>query len=244
MRVLISTIVRNRARHLLTWAEQLVALRKANPDIEFDLVAFENDSEDGTKQILSSMKPLLSKHLNNVELKVYDLGWPYFSSVKAGDRVEYLAKARNKTLEVADIMNGLASYDKIVCIEPDVTYDAKLMSEVLKSDLDIASGYSMEPPGTGVPDWIYDSWATRVQYTDSEYFGPKVSELPHCLDVASTFNCFCVYKADPFIEGVRFSGTNPLTNNWDCDTTNICFEFAKKGYDKVGMYNIPVVHHK
>jgi hypothetical protein len=112
----------------------------------------------------------------------------------------------------------------------------------LYTDFDIVSGCSVLPEGLGVKDWIYDSWATRVNEYDSEYFGPHVSELPQFLPVASTFNCFCVYKATPFAEGIRFSDINPLTQSWDCDTTNICFAFSKYGYSNIAMSNIPVLH--
>jgi len=87
-----------------------------------------------------------------------------------------------------------AHIDKVVCIEPDISYHTFDIGKLLYSDLDIASGYSFLPQGMGVADWIYDSWATRVNPEDSEYFGPHISALPDCLPVASTFNCFCVYK--------------------------------------------------
>ena len=143
---------------------------------------------------------------------------------------------------MADEIVGLEAYDNIISIEPDVTYSTVDVGTIIDSDLDIASGYSVLPQGMGVPDWIYDSWATRVNAEDSEYFGPKISELPECLPLAATFNCFCVYKAGPIADGARFSEINPKTKQWDCDTTTICIEFAKRGYDRIGMYKIPVLH--
>lgn len=242
MRCLVSTIVRNRGRHISSWANQLLQVAEYNPDVVFDLYVFENDSTDTTKQTLLAVEPLLKKKLNKVEIQITNLEWPYFHSVKAEERVKYLAEARNKTLEAADSIQKLASYDKVVCIEPDISYHTFDIGKLLYTDLDIVSGYSYLPQGMGVADWIYDSWATRVNPEDSEYFGPHISALPDCLPVASTFNCFCVYKGKPFAEGVRFSGINPRTNTWDCDTTNICFEFADRGYNKIGMYNIGVLH--
>jgi hypothetical protein len=242
MRCLISTIIRNRAAHVGTWANQIRTLAKVNPDVQFDLVVLENDSKDGTKEALHAVKPALEKSLNKVLFEIKDFDWPYFGSIKAKDRVQYLAKARNKTLELAENTFGLHTYNKVICIEPDISYDPVDISELIYSDLDIASGYSVLPLGMGVPDWIYDSWATRVQPNDVEYFGPKISELPYCLKVASTFNCFCVYNAEPLAKGVRFSHINPHTQSWDCDTTNICFLFAQNGYDQIGMHNISVLH--
>ena len=242
MRVLISTIIRNRAKHVSPWANQLQSLANVHQDTVFDLVVLENDSNDGTKQALSAVEPLLKRNLNKVNIAIRNFEWPYFHSIKAEERVKYLALARNKTLLMADEIVGLEAYDKIISIEPDVTYSTVDVGTIIDSDLDIASGYSVLPQGMGVPDWIYDSWATRVNAEDSEYFGPKISELPECLPLAATFNCFCVYKAGPIADGARFSEINPKTKQWDCDTTTICIEFAKSGYDRIGMYKIPVLH--
>jgi hypothetical protein len=242
MRVLISTIIRNRAKHVSPWANQLQSLANVHQDTVFDLVVLENDSNDGTKQALSAVEPLLKRNLNKVNIAIRNFEWPYFHSIKAEERVKYLALARNKTLLMADEIVGLEAYDKIISIEPDVTYSTVDVGTIIDSDLDIASGYSVLPQGMGVPDWIYDSWATRVNAEDSEYFGPKISELPECLPLAATFNCFCVYKAGPIADGARFSEINPKTKQWDCDTTTICIEFAKRGYDRIGMYKIPVLH--
>ena len=242
MRVLISTIIRNRAKHVSPWANQLQSLANVHQDTVFDLVVLENDSNDGTKQALSAVEPLLKRNLNKVNIAIRNFEWPYFHSIKAEERVKYLALARNKTLLMADEIVGLEAYDKIISIEPDVTYSTVDVGTIIDSDLDIASGYSVLPQGMGVPDWIYDSWATMVNAEDSEYFGPKISELPECLPLAATFNCFCVYKAGPIADGARFSEINPKTKQWDCDTTTICIEFAKSGYDRIGMYKIPVLH--
>ena len=120
MRCLISTIIRNREPHIACWSAQLQRLVTCNPDMTFDLVVLENDSVDGTKEILEQEISLLETVFNDVICKSVDYGWPYFGSIKAEERVKYLAKARNETLELADLKNKLSTYDKIVCIEPDI----------------------------------------------------------------------------------------------------------------------------
>jgi hypothetical protein len=239
MRILISTIIRNREAHVSRWANQLCALTKLNPDIEFDLSVFENDSTDNTKQLLAEHEELLLNHFSSVLVETQDLNWPYFNSIKEEERVSFLARARNFTIDVIEELEGLEQYSKIVCIEPDIDFDPVELSQLLYTTDDIASGYSILP---GSSNWIYDCWATRVHQMDEEFAGPSLPDMPDRLDVASTFNCFCVYNAIPFIKGLRFSGTNPLTNRWDCDTTNICLLFRRSGYNKIGLYNIPVVH--
>ena len=190
---------------------------------------YENDSSDGTAEYLQQILDELKKELNFVKVTSEKNDKPYFPSVKDEDRVALLAEARNRTLDQMD----LDEYDKIVFIEPDVDYDPDAISELFYMDSDICSPYSMQPEGYASHPWIYDCWATRVKMTDAEFTGPNLFEMPACLEVASTFNCFCVYKAKPFQEGARFSGINPATGEWDCDTTNICAEFAKRGYDQI-----------
>lgn len=242
MRFLISTIIRNRGIHIPTWCEQLISLSKYNKQHQFDLYVFENDSTDNTKQVLNLIQKKLKPHFGIVSIEIEDCSWPYFGSIKAEERVRYLAKARNRTLDKANELIDLKEYDKIICIEPDVSYSIEEVSKLLDTSHHIASGYSVLPPGHGVKNWIYDSWATRINPDDTEYCGPKISDLPITLKTASTFNCFCVYDAKPFAHGLRFSDINPRTNHWDCDTTNICFAFTALGYSDIVMYKIPILH--
>lgn len=239
MRVLISTIIRNRENHVQRWADQLCSLVDLNPDVEFDLSVFENDSSDNTKQLLEAVEDQLLSCFSSVLIETQDLNWPYFNSIKEEHRVGYLAKARNFTIDVIEELEGLDQYQKIVSIEPDIEYDPVELSQLLYTTDDIASGYSLLPKGS---NWIYDCWATRIHHSDEEFTGPPIDDMPHRLEVASTFNCFCVYNAEPFKKGLRFSGINPLNRKWDCDTTNICLSFRQSGYDKIGLYDIPVIH--
>ena len=242
MRFLISTIIRNRGIHIPTWCDQLIALSKRNKQHTFDLYVFENDSTDNTKQVLNLVQKKLKPYFNVLSIEIEDCDWPYFGSIKAEERVRYLAKARNRTLDKANELVGLEEYGKVVCIEPDVSFDPAEVSSLLHTPHQIVSGYSVLPSGYGVPNWIYDSWATRINQEDPEYLGPKISDLPFHLKLSSTFNCFCVYDAKPFMTGLRFSDINPLTNQWDCDTTNICFAFTALGCDDICMYRIPILH--
>lgn len=242
MRILICSIIRNREPFLFGWKDQILCLKDENPGITFDLSVFENDSTDGTVEYLQEIETELKEELNEVWIQTCKKDWPYFGSIRAEDRVKYLAMARNECLEKAEQKVGLQYYNKVVFIEPDIDYDPEQISQLFWVDDDIASPYSVHPMNVQSHRWIYDSWATRINPEDDIFKGPRIFEMPPRLDVASTFNCFCVYRAKPFAEGARFSGVNPFTDSWDCDTTNICYEFANRGYDKVGLYNILLTH--
>ena len=242
MRVLICSIIRNREPFLFGWKDQILCLKDENPEITFDLSVFENDSNDGSVEYLRRVEPELKAELGNVWIQCVKKDWPYFGSVRAEDRVKYLAEARNECLERAEQEVGLAQYDKVVFIEPDIDFDPEEISQLFYTDDDIASPYSVHPMNVQSHRWIYDSWATRISVEDDIFKGPRIFEMPPRLDVASTFNCFCVYRGQPFAEGARFSGINPWTDSWDCDTTNICYEFSMRGYDRIGLYNILLTH--
>lgn len=239
MRILICTIIRNRKPFLVKWQKQIFALQANNPEITFDLSVFENDSIDGSSVYIAKNQPILEQQLGNVWITSSTENWPYFASIQAENRVYYLAKARNRCLEQVD---DLSSYNKILFIEPDIQYNANQLSRLLTTDDDIASPYSLHPMDIQSHRWIYDSWATRLVSSDTGFKGPRIFDMPFRLEVAATFNCFCVYNAKPFIEGARFSGINPLTQTWDCDTTNICYEFGLRDYNRIGLYNLPLIH--
>jgi hypothetical protein len=239
MRILICTIIRNREPFLAKWQKQILSLQAKNPGITFDLSVFENDSTDASPVYLAENETTFKQHLNNVWITSVVNHWPYFASIKAEERVCYLAKARNSCLgQVTD----LSLYDKVLFIEPDIQYNAAQLSRLFDTNDDIASPYSLHPMNVQSHRWIYDSWATRIKTCDQSFQGPCIFDMPFRIEVAATFNCFCVYNAKPFAEGARFSGINPLTKIWDCDTTNICYEFNLRGYKRIGLYNLPLIH--
>ena len=236
MRVLICSIIRNRKEFLFNWSDLILCLKDENPDILFDLSVYENDSTDGTQEYLQELLPELTNELNQVVMTMGHEDTPYFPSVKDKQRCHQLANARNQCLEQVDIED----YDKVIFFEPDIDFEPEDLTKLLEKDDDICSPYSLLPDR----DWIYDCWATRISFEDQEFTGPTFYEMPERLEVASTFNCFCVYNAQPFIEGARFSSINPVTKSWDCDTTAICAEFTRRGYSKIGLYKLPLTHFR
>jgi glycosyltransferase involved in cell wall biosynthesis len=198
---------------------------------EFGLSVFENDSTDGSNYWFHDNSDFWDHH-SELVVATETLRTNYHGSVVNSERVHNLAAARNRCL---DAVADLSIYDRVVFVEPDVTYDPAQMLELLSTDHDICSGYTSHPDGR-----FYDTWATRRQPAD-EWWDGSIPEAP--TPVASTFNGVCVYRADPFAEGIRFSGHSPARGSFDCDTAVICELFRDAGHDDIVMYPFRVVHY-
>lgn len=216
MNILVCSIVRNRANALPFWKLQLEKLASWYPEYTFDLAVYENDSEDGSDEYISSLSEVAG--YRDVYTRSEKRDWPYFGSIVSSQRVAQLADARNTTMSLAKSMD---SYDYVMWIEPDIVYPEKdarrIIDSCITEKLDIASGYSwINQKGR-----VYDTWAMRSK--DSHPHHPYAEGL---IPVHSTFHCFAVYNAKGFAAGAEFDGS-------DCDTAAVCFNFAKKGFDKI-----------
>lgn len=230
MKILISTIVRNREKYLDTWYNQIIELVKIASDCKFDISVYENDSIDNSQQKLNlfdysvfGVSNILCEKLNT----------RYYGSVLDANRVANLARARNKTLEY-----GLDdSHTHVLSIEPDVEYNPLDLYKFIKSnkDADIASGLSYFDGH--VP---YDAWATRKNRSDNWWNGGK---LVGVIPVHSTYNCVCLYKAEPIREGAIFYGVN-AAGKFDCDTVVICENFRDFGYSNIVLDCNFKINHK
>lgn len=237
MKFLICSIVRNRVTHLNRWIEQIKSVIEKMPEHEFSLAVYENDSQDGTKEWFGDLFSF-ENLFNQVVVEMEDLLTPEFGSVKDSNRVQLLAEARNKCLDLIDIKD----YDKVVWIEPDVSYNPEQIVDLLlkSTDWDIISGTTYLPNSSV----IYDSWATRLNQGDRHWRGHN--ELADIRDkeifpLWATFNGVCVYSAQGFVDGAIFEGW--FNGYYECDTTVICENFRKLGYDKIAlMPNVEIVH--
>lgn len=259
MKILICTIMRNRADDLAQWYRQIKELVTTDVANEYFLSVYENDSTDGTWDVL---KGLDFSFIQYVNIMTETLNTEYFGSVVSAQRVINLANARNK------VIYSSGSYhvaDKIVFIETGITYDvADAIACIAKStNYDILSALSVHKKGDIDPKSfapeehhfvnIYDSWATRATpntYNDEHArFGNQL-----ITPVWSTFNCFCVYNAEPFKSGISFGWQNvrlkrmaldesnlayrqptAQSNYSDCDTAVVCENFHRNGYSKVAI---------
>jgi len=236
MKILISTIVRNRIKALELWKKQICDLALLMPEHEFHISVYENDSIDGSKQWLSRCvfpEYLIKTYTFNEET----LNTIQYGSIKNDERVHLLASARNKSIfqSVAHI-----DCDKIICIEPDIIYDAQQILSIIDSTHDIISPCSID--NFNNPEYhMYDRWGTR-NIPEKDGWTDDVL-LKGIIPVWTTFNCFCVYKAEPIRKGAIFDGFNTRLNIHDCDTAVICEKFREIAYSNIVLNADIKVYH-
>ena len=232
-KILISTIVRQRIKTLPLWFDQIMGLIELNKSIDFSISVAENCSTDGSKEfLLDAIKKFSDAGVATYSL-FEDLGTPYYGSIKSGPRTLLLAAQRNKTLNCP----AFDTADKLCFVEPDIRYEPKEMSSLFSSKADLISARSTLP---GIP--LYDTWATRLDYSQEEWAGAVPTAKP--LRVWSTFNCFAVARAEPFQEHlIRFDGVNPRTGKPDCDTVSVCEALHKHNCHEIYLHGGITVEH-
>ena len=228
--ILISTIVRDREASLGLWYNQLKELVQSDPSNKYFLSVYENDSTDSSLDILNSFN---YSFFEDSLITSETLSTETYGSVRDGDRVNNLARARNKTI---DEFNSLNDIDFVLCVEPDVKFSAKksitsVINLMDSGEYDVLSGMSFLKYTDFPP--LYDNWATRKSPHDDGWdFSVSLEGM---VPVWSTFNCFCIYKSEPFKNKIRFSGFNKRVGAYDCDTTVICENFRSEGYNNIYM---------
>lgn len=221
-KILISTIMRNCDNNLGKYFSSIKKLID-NSDDEFYVSIYENDSIDGTKEILNTIND------SRYNIKMENIGTLMYNSISCEDRVKNLSLARNKTLDV----EWLNIVDYVLCYEVDVNCDLSVVLKLLEHrEYDIVSPMSMRKNGS----LVYDAWATRL--TDSCVNELKIRDSGlytsrAIIPVWSTFNLVCLYNANPFKKGVRFGYYNDRLKTWDCDTVVICEKFRECGYNNI-----------
>lgn len=221
MNLLISTIMRDSAQTLEQWYKQLKMLRSHLPDDKIFVSVYENDSVDGTPDLLRGLDMRFTDGYCFCSAK---LGSHRYGSVIDADRVRLLADARNNTLDQA--VGYLNIADRVISIEADIQYNPLEYSNLVKRSVeyDILSGACI------IGNEFYDKWATREQEKD-RWYGGRIGEGIE--SKFATYSCFCVYNPEPMQVGVRFSGT--WEGKFDCDTAVICYNYQKCGYNKIAI---------
>ena len=227
--VLIYSIIRNNAEHFDRFYSQIKSVVELNKDFDFYLSIYENDSTDGTKQKLMSKD---WSFVSGLSIISENIGTQLYGSVKDAQRVENLAKARNKAIEAGGFLEKV---DYVLMVEGDNAYGAEDVRKLLKfgelePNFDIVSTLSIRGNGTH-----YDWWATRT----TPIYRAGASEVPKNFDSIaygkfySTSNGVCLYKAAAFKEGARHGWINESTNKFDCEMVVLCQEFHKRGHGNV-----------
>jgi len=258
--------MRNQAENILTWRNQIEVLISLCPEYDFTISVYENDSTDLTKEYLDTIRE--SFILRNIEyiIKCEDIGTQKYGSVWSVDRIRNLANARQKCIDQV----GHLEFDKIAFIEPDITYDPNWCKELILAKHPeqagivphIYSAWSLRSSSHPKESpYLYDTCATRQTKDDvcwnfdkeSEWKGKTLVKThfsdidSNCLHfIWSTFNCFCVYDAEPFKSGLEWGFQNYRLNTgqqlikdgdidtWlDADTSVICEGFRSMSYNNI-----------
>ncbi len=237
--ILVYSVVRDEANYIDRYHSQLKDMVETFKEYEFVLSIYENDSTDGTPELIRKKD---WSFFSDVSIISEKLKTNKYGSVKSKDRVRNLSIARNKAIEAKDF---LSRADYIMMVEFDMRFDIDVIKQILEfknlePDFDIVSGLTVNNHP------IYDSWATRK--------GPRFTshEEVRLFDITSkpydkyyaTSNGVCLYRAEPFREGVRYGYINPVTRNYDCDTVVVCQDFHKLGYDNIYIIHTAKIYHE
>lgn len=237
--ILVYSIIRNRANNINRFHSQLAKMVKSNPNFNFYLSIYENDSTDQTKQQLFLKDWSFFK---GVSIITENIETEYFESVKSAQRVENLSKARNKAIEAGGFLDKM---DYVLMVEGDVMYNNDHAQELLnfknkEPNFDIVSTISLRKNGKH-----YDWWATRT----SAVYNPDKSEIEPDYESKqygkyySTSNGLCLYRAKAFKEGVRHHWINKVTGEFDCEMVVLCQGFHEKGYKNIYILYKAEAHH-
>lgn len=228
-KVMIYSIVRNNGKTMDRYYQQIKSVVSSLPEYEFYLSVYENDSTDDTKLKLFSKDWTF---LSGVSIITENINTEHFGSVKDTERVQNLAKARNKAIEAAGFIDVC---DYVLMVEGDNVWGPADVSRLLnfknkEPNFDVVSGISLRDNGTH-----YDAWATRT----TPIFREGVSEIPRnfrTLDYGkfySTSNGLCLYRTEAFRKGARHGWMNDATGKSDCEMVVLCQEFHKLGHGNI-----------
>jgi len=247
--------MRNSDKSILRWWNKVKEITEKYPLIEFDLSVYENDSTDETKKFLqTTVVEECKNYFSDIFIKCENLETQAFGSVVSSQRVLNLANARNECLHQCVDIN---SYDYFLSVEADADFHVGTLHYLFDNiqNWDILSGASYYPLSKG----FYDCWATRRTANEDRWdkpmgrlFDPSIplfkgplsdlnpkslaSRIDEIVEVHSTFNLVCLYRAKPITEGHLFGGYSQNLDSFDCDTAVICENFRRAGYNRIGMF--------
>lgn len=174
---------------------------------------YENDSTDGTQDILEKLKKNPEIDFN---YRSEILNRRQYGATRHPDRTVRLAEYRNDCLEYA--RENFSQKDYILVIDLDFSFYSlagvyHTLSFLEDTHIDAMAGFSFEPKKIQdkIVLWNYDSWAFRLNawtnwydYCDiAAWFGfwtPMQGSKP--IRVNSAFGGSCIYKTQKFLNGI------------------------------------------
>lgn len=238
-KVLVYSIIRNESKYMNAYHNKLIEMVSTFPEYEFYLSIYENDSTDGTKQKIMNKDWSM---FSGVSIISEDIATKDYGSVKDETRVKNLSIARNKAIEAGGFLEFV---DYVMMIESDMTFDMNALDKILSfknvvPDFDIVSGITIRNRR------LYDQWATRhkPEYDEGIYPIADDYKMKSYDKYYSTSNGICLYRAEPFREGVRYGYINTVTGEFDCDTVVVCQNFHERGYSNVYIIHDAEIYHE
>lgn len=253
MHILICSILRDNAAKMQMFYKQIESFVQASEGRHtFSISLYENDSVDNT--------PFLLQHYDYSKFKDYSvicdkLGTPKFGSVVSEQRIENLAKARNRAVTAKDMYKEA---DYILFLDCDIVYDTSFIPTLLDfksvglDSPDMYSGVSLVPflktdhnvpkfitrpmnvNGIIIDKWrVYDTWSMR-RAKDEEWGTWKDDANTNPISkFYATFNSACLLKAEPFKQGIRYHHYNKRFGKFDLEHSVLAEQFHAVGYHEI-----------
>jgi len=242
-KVLLCMICRDSAKMLPSVLVAATAQMEALSDkYEFSASFYENDSSDSTKEAIEGWEKPSNFGSMFAAFEITDK--VHFPSVVSKERINQMAAFRNAAM---DQVSDLDSYDYVVWFDADYVWEATALSKLLGAVgeggfADMASGYSLHADIQRPHMELFDKWATRGEELDIWWTCTPFKFLKDEAPVYSTFNGLCAYKAQPFIDGLRFSSSSKHQET-DVEHVSICEGFRDAGFGRIYLLkNVPLLH--
>jgi len=232
-KIVFSIITRNTAGRIKKNIESLIETVSSQHIKDYAVIVYENDSTDGTKDILSSM----AKKDSKIHIRLEDLNRVQYGPVKDLDRATRLAEYRSENQKL--IKEKFYDFDYTIVVDSDFVefsrdgvYNSFGFFDQHPTMIDAIAGNAFQIktyPNGQKSLWNYDSWAFRDSWWDDLDLDP-IPQVPQRMlwfgfwippvgspikKVNSAFGGMAIYKTGLYVEGVY--GAKSYTGRLDLD---------------------------
>ena len=237
-KILICSIVRNDENFYVNYYNRIKNMADYFPEYEFYLSLYENDSTDSTKSLIFKQDYSM---FAGVSIVSENINTKFYGSTKDEDRVKNLSIARNKTIGASNFLDNV---DYVLVIDIDVEFKMPAVAKILNFK-NLEPNFDIVAAATMRKRVLYDQWATRegpeydsaIQENFEEY-----RKLPY-KKYYSVSSGFCLYRAEPFKSGAKWSHINYVSGKPDCEMVVVCQDFSKRGYNNIYMMHEAEMFH-